>query len=87
MKGVLDRFTDNDLAVILIESINKELVVPKKELPQGSKVNTWFTLKEQQGSYTIVSIDEQKTTSAADKSKNLADQLQAKKMKRSKHQK
>lgn len=84
MKGVIDRFADNDLAVILIESVNKELHIPKKDLPKGSTVNTWLTLKETSGTYTIVSIDEEKTAAATKKSERLADQLQAE-MKRSKY--
>lgn len=84
MKGVIDRFADNDLAVILIESISKEIHIPKKDLPKGSTVNTWFILKEAGDTYTIVSIDEEKTATATKKSERLAVQLHAK-MKRSKY--
>ncbi len=86
MKGVIDRFADNDLAVILIESMNKELHIPRKDLPKGSTVNTWLTLQEKNGAYTIISIDEEKTVDAAQKAGHLADQLQAK-IKRSKYRK
>lgn len=84
MKGVLDRFADNEWAVILIESINKEIHIPMHELPEGSKEQTWFDMQEMDGNYSIVSIDHEQTRNAKEKSKDIASQLQAK-MKQSKY--
>jgi len=78
MKGMLDRFTDNDLAVILIEEKNQEIIVPVKQLPEGSKENTWFDLKEVNGTIEIVSINDEKTKKEAQKSVDLLTQLRAK---------
>ncbi|HLR15842.1 MAG TPA: DUF3006 domain-containing protein [Bacillota bacterium] len=86
MHGVLDRFSDNDMAVILIESINKEIHVPIHKLPQGSVEQTWFHIKECHGTYQIDSIDKVKTEHMQQKSTSLQDKLQAK-MKRSKYKK
>ncbi len=84
MKGVLDRFSDNNIAVILIESINKEIHVPKDELPSGSQEQTWFHIKELNGKFLIDSIDHEKTASTAEKATDLQAKLREK-MKRSKY--
>lgn len=78
MKGVLDRFEDNNLAVILIEEINKELNIPANNLPSNSKEGTWFLIEERQGEYHIVSIDAEKTRNQAQKSADLLERLRAK---------
>lgn len=87
MHGVLDRFSSNDMAVILIESINKEIHVPIHELPEGTVEQTWFHIEEvHQGTYQVASIDKKKTKQMQQKSTHLQDKLQAK-MKRSKYKK
>src|SRR5690625_5187042 len=43
--GVLDRIEDGHQAVILIEALEKEWIVPMHQLPPGSKVNMWFDMK------------------------------------------
>lgn len=60
-KGVLDRFEDNDLAVIIIEKWNEELIVPENELPNGSREDTWFNIEGMHGELNIISIDWQTT--------------------------
>lgn len=57
MRGVLDRFDDHGQAVILIEKEQTALVIPKRELPKGSKEGIWFHIKERNGNYEIISID------------------------------
>jgi hypothetical protein len=42
LTGVFDRIEDGERAVILMEELNKERVVPIYTLPPGSKVNIWF---------------------------------------------
>lgn len=86
MYGVFDRFSDNGIAVILIESINKEIHIPIHELPTGSEEQTWFHIEEHQGTYQVTSIDKEKTKQMQQKSSSLQDKLQAK-MKRSKYKK
>lgn len=78
MKGVLDRFEDNDLAVILIEEMNKELNIPVNNLPPNSKEGTWFQIEERQGEFHIVSIDMEMTNKQAERSADLLEKLRAK---------
>lgn len=77
MKGILDRF-ENDSAVILIEEEKEELIVPKRYLPKGSKVNTYFVIEKNFNGYEIVGIDEEKTILEREKSSSLMDRLKAK---------
>lgn len=77
MKGFLDRIEDNQLAVILMEEINKEIIIPVEELPEGSKENTWLHMEKSNGSYQAVAIDKEKTTKEAQKSKDLLARLRA----------
>ncbi len=78
MIGVLDRYTDNNKAVILIEEINHELIVPTQELPEGSKENTHFRIIQKDGTFKIISIDHEMTNHAAKKSSELMKKLRAK---------
>lgn len=77
MKGVLDRFENNNQAVILIEEVQRALVVPKNELPKGSEVGTWFHIKEKSGHYKIISIDHETARREAKKSAELMEKLRA----------
>lgn len=77
MKGVLDRI-ENQLAVILIEDINKEIIIPMKDLPPNSQEGTWFDLEELEGEIKIISIDHDLTQKEAQKSQDLLNQLRTK---------
>ncbi|MUK87703.1 DUF3006 family protein [Ornithinibacillus sp. L9] len=79
VQGVLDRFEDQNQAVILIEELKEELVVSKDTLPAGSEVNTYFTLeKNEDGDFTILAINEKATQAATNKTSNLIAKLRAK---------
>ena len=78
MKGVLDRFEDQDQAVILIEEVQKALVIPKDELPKGSKQGTWFLIEEKNEQYNILSIDHETTKKQQEKSDRLMEKLREK---------
>lgn len=43
--GVLDRIEDGNQAVILLEELQQELVVPMHTLPPDSAPNTWLRIK------------------------------------------
>lgn len=75
MRGILDRIEDGDQAVILIEKIQKALVIPVKDLPKGSKVNTFFRIKESNGNYEVTSIDHWATERKAKESEELLEKL------------
>lgn len=55
-KGVLDRFEQNQ-AVILIEELNKEMIIPMSELPSGSIENTWFDIEINDGAIGNIQVD------------------------------
>lgn len=78
MKGVIDRMEDG-FAIILIEERNNELIVRETELPDGSKEGTWLTIDYSDGSYTIHSIDENKTQKMEQTSTLLMKKLQSRK--------
>lgn len=78
MKGILDRIEDGDQAVILIEEVQKALIIPLKDLPKGSKENTFFHVKEFKGEYRIMSIDHEATKRKAKKAEDLMEKLRKK---------
>ena len=78
MKGILDRFEDNNQAVILIEETQKALIIPKSELPAGSKAGIWFNIVEKNGAYKIISIDNETTRREEKKAAELMEKLRAK---------
>ena len=43
----LDRFTDNNMALFLIEELQKEYHVATSLLPPGSTAGTWFSVEVQ----------------------------------------
>ncbi|MEC5423123.1 DUF3006 domain-containing protein [Virgibacillus sp. C22-A2] len=78
MKGILDRFEDNDIAVILVEEINEEMIVSKDKLPEGSDVNTYFHIEKRNGKLEIISIDTSSRKKEAQQSSDLMKKLRAK---------
>lgn len=76
-KGVLDRM-ENDQAIILLETIDQTLEVPKSSLPVGSQINMWFNIELIDQTYKIVSIDHQLTKSREQKSTDLINKLRNK---------
>jgi len=57
----LDRFTDNDKALLLVEELRKEFHVDISALPFSSKVGTWFLVDIQGDEITSFQTDEGKT--------------------------
>lgn len=78
MQGILDRIEDGDQAVILIEEIQKALVIPMCELPKGSKEGTYFNVEEKGGQYHVLSINKEATEKEAQKSIDLMEKLRSK---------
>lgn len=77
MKGILDRFEDNNKAVILLEETNEELIISIDDLPQGSEENTWFNLEKKNDDYRVISINKDKSNKEATKTSDLMAQLRA----------
>ncbi|AXI10257.1 DUF3006 family protein [Oceanobacillus sp. 143] len=61
ISGVLDRWESDESAVILIEESNTEIVVPKHNLPIGSRVNSWFQIVMEDDVIEHILIDYEKT--------------------------
>lgn len=77
MRGVIDRMTDQNKAVILIESTKEELVISQDELPQGAQAQDWVILKREAETYKVIAIDEQQTKQQAEKIQSLQEKLRA----------
>lgn len=78
--GVLDRIEDGNKAVILVEEINQEILMPIGDLPIGSKEGIWFLLKldEESCHFVVVEIDGEKTKYQMNKSRKLLEKLRQK---------
>ena len=59
-KGVLDRI-ENGYAIILIETIDQELVLSKDLLPPDILPHTWVNIEFIDHTYKVISIDHQLT--------------------------
>jgi len=57
----LDRFTDNDKALLLVEELQKEFHVDISALPPSSIVGAWFLVETQGDEITSFKVDEGKT--------------------------
>jgi len=75
LKGVFDRIEDNEKAVILIEEMNDEFIVPVNELPKGAKVNTWLNIEKINDEYHVHSINEKETVRKKEKTSALMEKL------------
>jgi hypothetical protein len=47
----------------LVEEIKKEFIIPKAELPDGSKVHSYFSLSIENDQITAIKLEEQTTRS------------------------
>ena len=78
----LDRFTDNDTALILVENLQKEFHIPSTSLPAGSTAGTWFSVEIQDDRIVSVKIDNEKTSNMQSNIQNRMRRLQSKKKSR-----
>ncbi|WP_217589633.1 DUF3006 family protein [Lentibacillus saliphilus] len=74
--AVLDRVESNGLAVLLLEDLNEEWMVPKRLLPQESAIDTWFSVTMYANRKTVLMIDHQKQKEEKEKTQTLLKQLQ-----------
>jgi len=58
VKGYLDRIEDGGRAVIILEEQGFEIILPVSNLPEGSRVNSWFHISEENGDFSFV-LDEE----------------------------
>ena len=79
MKGIIDRF-EGDLAVILIESENREIHVPIRELPDNCKVKSAVSIdKSNENVNPVITQDAKADVEKTQKSTNLREALLNKK--------
>lgn len=78
MKGILDRIEDGRHAVILVEEEGIELVLPANRLPEGSQVNSWFTIDAENGQLAVT-LDEETSIAKAEQAEELMTRLRTKK--------
>ncbi|WHZ05596.1 DUF3006 domain-containing protein [Neobacillus sp. YX16] len=78
IKGFLDRIEDNQFAVILVEEMKKEFIIPKKDLPQGSKENSYFEITIENEKITSIELDEQTTLSEQEQVDDMMTKLRSK---------
>ena len=78
IKGYLDRIEDNQYAVILVEEMKKEFIVPKEDLPQGSTENSYFEITIENEKITFLKLDEQTTLSEQEKVDDMMTKLRSK---------
>ena len=78
IKGYLDRIEDNQFAVILVEEIKKEFIIPKEDLPEGSTEKSYFEIAIENDKITSMKLDEQTTRSEQGKVDNMISKLRSK---------
>jgi hypothetical protein len=78
MKGYLDRIEENKLAIILVEELNREFVIPVEELPEGTQPQTWFDLVIIQDQIISIHMNHEKTASEQEKVSSVLSKLRSK---------
>lgn len=76
--GMLDRIVQDQYAVILLEEMNEQIVIPIDSLPMESVEGTWFVVQVLHSFAKIVSIDYDRTKNEKEKSKKLREKLRQK---------
>ncbi len=79
-KAYLDRFTDNEKAVLLVDQLQQEFLIAITSLPTGSSPGTWFTVTIENGEISNFQIDEEKK---ATMEQEVAERMQRLKSKKS----
>jgi hypothetical protein len=75
----LDRFTDNEKALLLVEELQKEYHVDISVLPTGSTAGTWLLVEIQGDELTSFQVDEVKTAEMRQKTDDRMQRLKSKK--------
>lgn len=78
MRGVLDRIEDGSRAVIILEDEGREIILPASRLPEGSGINSWFTI-DSENEELVILLDEETTQLKEEQAKTLTRKLRMKK--------
>jgi len=60
-EAMIDRFTDNNLAVVLAEDIGREFLIEEKDLPEGAERGDYLVLELDGDEVLSIELDEVKT--------------------------
>lgn len=74
----MDRIEDNQWAVILVEELKKEFVLPIDELPVDSTEKSYFELTIENDKITSMKVDPQTTVSEKEKVDAMMSRLRSK---------
>ncbi|OLS40845.1 DUF3006 domain-containing protein [Bacillus sp. MRMR6] len=78
MKGFLDRIEDQQFAVILVEELNQEFILPKEKLPPDSTEKSYFDVTVENGQITAITWNEQETSAQQQKVDDMMEKLRSK---------
>ncbi|MCP3027242.1 DUF3006 family protein [Halobacillus sp. A5] len=70
MKAVYDRLEEDRHAVLLVEETNREYIVDKERLPEGSKVHDWFEVTLQGDKIISITRDPEAAAAQLEKVKS-----------------
>ncbi|MDN7246760.1 DUF3006 domain-containing protein [Planococcus shenhongbingii] len=77
MRGTLDRIEDGQLAVILLEEEQREIVLPVQYLPKGSRVHSWFEIVMDGEEIISITLDEETAESKMNEAEDLMQKLRS----------
>lgn len=77
MKGYLDRIEDGGKAVVILEEEGFEILLPIRNLPEGSRVNSWFWIHEEDGDFSFV-LDEEERQRREQQANRMTQNIRAK---------
>ncbi len=80
--GYLDRFTDTNDALILVDALQQQFHVPASLLPPDSTVGTWFLVDVQEDNIITMQIDTDKTQAITQEVEERMERLKSKKTSR-----
>ena len=84
--GYLDRFTDTNDALILVDELQQQFHVPATLLPADSTVGTWFLVDIHEDVVISLQLDADKTQAITQAVEERMQRLKAKKTSRFKRQ-
>lgn len=77
IQAMIDRFTDNNLAVVLAEDIGREFLLEKEELPEGAERGDYLVIELRGDEVRGVEIDVEKTALQRSAIKSKLERLRA----------
>ena len=78
-RDYLERYTDNEKAVLLVDKLQQEFHLSISRLPSGSAPGSWFLVTVENGGISYIRVDEKKT---AEMKQEVAERMQRLKSKK-----